>query len=203
MYRMPQTVVTLSFDGEVIDTVADIGGFEGYSFAQGDGPPLFGKDSHLEVFEDRVYLGSADQMQFEVHSATGQLLRVVRVRDYDLHLTADMVRREREYRLAGLPPNAPAVLREVLAAMPDPETRPAYSDLLVDTEGYVWAAEFHGSVERRDPTDWEVFSPVGEWLGTVRVPARFTVYEIGVDYVLGKRYDETDVEYVQLLRLYR
>ena len=40
-------------------------------------------------------------------------------------------------------------------------------------------------------------------LRAVRHPARFTVFEIGSDYVLGKRLDDLDVEHEQLLRFYR
>ena len=97
----------------------------------------------------------------------------------------------------------PTFISEIEASLPDPETRPAYSDLLVDSEAYVWAAEFHGRAETELPTDWEVFSPEGEWMGTVQLPARFTVFEVGRDYVLGRRLDELDVERVQLLRLFR
>ena len=57
--------------------------------------------------------------------------------------------------------------------------------------------------ELEESTDWEVFSPAGEWLGSVRTPARFTVFEIGEDYVLGSWRDNMDVEHVQVLRLKR
>jgi sugar lactone lactonase YvrE len=93
--------------------------------------------------------------------------------------------------------------RELVESMPDPSTRPAYSDLRVDSEGCVWAAEHHSAAERGSATDWEVFAPEGEWLGSVRLPARFKTFEIGEDYVLGKQLDELDVEHVQLLRLNR
>lgn len=35
------------------------------------------------------------------------------------------------------------------------------------------------------------------------MPDRFTVFEIGRDYLLGVRRDDLDVEHVQLLRLDR
>jgi hypothetical protein len=44
-----------------------------------------------------------------------------------------------------------------------------------------------------------VFSPEGEWLGEVTMPRAVTPLEIGADYVLGLRFDEMDVEHVQIL----
>jgi hypothetical protein len=54
-----------------------------------------------------------------------------------------------------------------------------------------------------EPRKWEVFDPAGAWLGTLSTPARFSVLEIGRDYVLGVRRDDLDVEHVQVLRLRR
>jgi hypothetical protein len=49
----------------------------------------------------------------------------------------------------------------------------------------------------------QIFAPDGEWLGTIALPDRLTVLEIGSDYVLGVWRDEFDVERVQLLTLER
>ncbi|MEJ2239140.1 MAG: hypothetical protein P8X82_12650, partial [Gemmatimonadales bacterium] len=87
-----------------------------------------------------------------------------------------------------------------------PDKKPAYSELLVDARGCVWAAEHVGELTgwlAMDPRKWEVFSADGEWLGSVLSPRRFTVFEIGDDYVLGVFRDDVDVEHVQLLRLHR
>lgn len=43
--------------------------------------------------------------------------------------------------------------------------------------------------------------PEGRLLGQIDLPYRFTVYEIGSDYVLGRRVDELDVEHVELYGL--
>ena len=82
----------------------------------------------------------------------------------------------------------------------------------MDTEGYVWLEVYRhrkaGFVPlefapQQQGSDWNVFSPAGEWLGSVRLPARFEVFEIGWDYVLGRKLDEEDVPHPQLLRLDR
>jgi hypothetical protein len=203
LFRVPSPIVRLSSAGKATDTLTTIPGFETFIFTMGDARPLFAKAAHLAVHQEQFYLGTADRMQFEVYSATGRLERIVRVPHFDLHLSSQELSDEREDYASRIPPNAPPAYRDLLEAMPDPETRPAYSDLLVDAEGYVWAAESHGRAELDEPTDWEVFGPEGEWFGSVRLPARFTVFEIGSDYVLGRLYDDLDVEHVQVLHLHR
>ncbi len=196
---MPSPIVTFRSDGAVRDTVTVIPGAESFIFRQVDARPLYGKDSHMAVRGDRIYLATAERMEYRVYSR-GELERVVRVPDYDLAVTAAELERERDFRV---PQDAPPIYDEIMDAMPDPGTRPAYGDLLVDASGHVWLAGFHAYRERDDPTDWEVFDPDGAWLGSVRMPARFDAFEIGTDYVLGSRTDSLDVEHVQVLRLAR
>lgn len=205
--RRPQPVVRFDLAGEVIDTVAKAAGPEGVSLPMeggvADARPLFGRNSHLEAHEGRFYLGSADEMEYRVHASDGRLERVVRVPAYDLELTAAALEAEREARLGV---NSSLASRELLDRLPVPSRRPAYADLIVDREGYVWAGEHNGDFVNFigwEPRDWEVFDPEGEWLGTVRFPPRFVPFEIGPDYVLGLLRDELDVEHVQSRRLRR
>ncbi len=48
-----------------------------------------------------------------------------------------------------------------------------------------------------------VFSPNGELLGTIDLPVRFRLLDIGDDFILGVYRDDSDVEYVQLYALAR
>jgi hypothetical protein len=207
LVRMPVPVVRFSLSGEVIDTVAMAAGSEEVRIATEHGfasaRPLFGKNSHLVVHQGRFYLGSADQMEYRIFAPDGKLGRIVRVTDYDLALSHDELQAERN---AILGENPSARRRRHVDALPVPRTKPAYSELLVDTEGCVWAAEHIGEMRGFlgiEPKKWEVFSADGEWLGSVRSPPRFTMFEIGTDYVLGNFRDDLDVEHVQVLRLVR
>ena len=203
LYRMPQQLVRLAAtDGALVDTVTGFAGFEGYVFYGGDMAPLFGRAGHVAVGQGRMVVGTSEEMEYRVYSTTGRLERIVRVPEYDLALSAEELRAERAARLPdGM--DAPPSYRYGVTALPSPDTRPAYAELVVDSEGFVWAAKFLGRTEADEPTDWEVFSSQGEWLGTVRLPPRFRVYEIGPDYVLGRRLSDLDVEHVQVLRLKR
>jgi hypothetical protein len=96
----------------------------------------------------------------------------------------------------------PTFIRDVVAALPDPDTRPAYALLLVDPVGNVWAPEHQGRAERDLPIECAVFGPDGQWLGHVTLPAGFT-HEIGEDWMLGVQRDTLEAEHVQLLRIER
>lgn len=206
-YRILQAVMRLSSTQDVLDTIATaVPGFETYDHQGGSTDPLFARDGHLDVHAGRIYVGSAEQMRYDVVTPNGRLERIVRVPDFDLSLSAAEIRAEREERIALLPEGPQFILDRVTTAlndMPVPHTRPAYSDLIVDAEACVWAIEFHAVSERDQPTEAQIFDADGAWLGAVELPPRFTVFEIGEDYVLGKFTDALDVEHPQLLRLRR
>jgi len=205
LYRNPENLVRVHATGEILDTMTVLAGSESFQSMGGgvSSAPLFGKSSYFAVSGGRVYFGDADRMELSALSASGQIEQVIRVPGFDLSLAPREVAEEREARIG---PNSSARSREILAAMPDPRTRPAYCGLLVDTEGCVWAEECQGLIARMRngrPWRWTVFSPEGEWLGSVEFPTRFFVLRVGSDYVLGNRYDENDVEHVEMLRLVR
>ena len=102
---------------------------------------------------------------------------------------------------AALPASERPRLLDFYDAMPYPDSLPAYSDLHADPLGYLWAERFH---HEYDPERlWDVYSGVGEFMGTVELPAGLWVLEIGEDYVLGIHYDDLGVEYVREYGLVR
>lgn len=48
---------------------------------------------------------------------------------------------------------------------------------------------------------WPSAGSRSAWLGTVVLPDRFDLYDIGDNYVLGRWRDDLDVEHVQLYEL--
>jgi hypothetical protein len=89
--------------------------------------------------------------------------------------------------------------QRAFAEMPVPETMPAYSQFMVDAAGNLWVEEYNRPGD--DQPRWVVFDPNGVMLGTIETPKRFRLYEIGVDYVLGRGVDELDVEHIQMYEL--
>jgi hypothetical protein len=92
-------------------------------------------------------------------------------------------------------------MRTFLREAARPPTRPAYGEFLVGPEGGLWVAAYEAA--GGTPRDWYVFSSAGRWLGTVRMPDRFRLQQVGDGWVLGVARDEDDVEYVRLHPLRR
>jgi hypothetical protein len=73
---------------------------------------------------------------------------------------------------------------------------PWFANLASDASGNLRGEEY------RRPGDetprWTVFDPEGAVLGRVTGPPRFQLLDVGADYVLGRRWDDLDVEHVEL-----
>jgi hypothetical protein len=203
LHRPLASVVRVaSRTGELIDTVGSYPAVESFLAAGAAILPLYYRSGHVTVRDGHLLVGTADSMEYRIYTGAGELTEIVRVPGYDLALSAEEVAAERAARLPSDRP-VPPEYREAVASLPSPQTRPAYQEFLVDELGHVWAASYHGLLEADTSVEWQVFAATGEWLGGVIVPARFTVFEIGADYVLGQRRDSLDVERVQLLKLHR
>jgi hypothetical protein len=202
LLRMPEHLVRWDLDGGARDTVLAVPGSEAFMFVSelgvSGGVPLFGKRTEVAVGDGAFVVGLADSLAYDVYDPDGSPTRRVRVRGYDLSVSSDEIDRELEARLGTDPDPFSLALHE---ALPRPRTRAAYETLLVDAGGHVWAGAQPTWTERRERAarDWNVFTPEGEWLGAVTLPGGFTPFEIGVDYVLGARFDEMGVEHVQVL----
>jgi len=88
-------------------------------------------------------------------------------------------------------PSLTGCLREALAALP-PVVIPAFREVYPDGVGH-YLVRLDGSA------NWTAFSSQGRAVGTLHMPPRFEVYQIGRDYVVGKALLEDDIEQVQVL----
>lgn len=200
LFRIPAHIVMLSAVGAILDTLTTIPGIETYLLPRGDMQPLFRRAGHMTARDGRIYTGSAEAFEYRVHSKDGRLERIVRLPGFDLSVTADEVQREREAML-GADPHP--LLRDLVEQLPNPVTRPAYDQLVVDATGAVWASGSRARADTTGPTTWQLFDADGGWLGSAVLPRRLRVFEIGVDHILAVQPDSLDVEHVQLLRLTR
>lgn len=202
LHRMPSPIVRMNADGGIVDTLTTIPGWESVVHSRGDAWAVWAKKAHLAVHGDEVYLGSADEMEYQVRSSDGRLQRLVRVPGYDLTLSPAEIEAENATYMPD-PSAASSRVREIMDRQPMRTRRPAYSAMIVDTEGYVWLKLYQGHHERPEPTEWLLFDTTGRWLGSIGLPPQFDVFRIGPDWILGKREDELEVEHVQLLSLSR
>ncbi len=207
LIRPPVPLVLLDLEGERIDSIGEMQGPELYVHVHEGGsgyvPPYFGKTSHITTFGQRILLGSNHTMQVEELDVSGNLVRILRIPDYPLDLSGAQIAAERDFFLDRFRPGSTSPLRAGFEAAPASDTRPAFTDILVDPSGAVWLQLHRGESEQDQPQEWLVLDADGTWLGTVEIPDRFTVSDITMDAILGDWQDELDIEHPQVLRLTR
>lgn len=204
---MHAPLLVLAPDGAVQDTLAVVPGFEDFVYGQGEMMPPFQHDTHIAVHDSLVYVGTGDDFEIRVLNRDGGVRRIVRLPDYDLTIP-ESVRDSLKRGMLGenLPPSARPSMEALANSIPT--RRPAYSDLLVDAVGAIWAEAYIPPVSSfaepsTEPRHWLVFDPSGTWLGIVDLPASFDLYEAGEDYLLGRSVDSVGVETVRMFRLNR
>ena len=104
--------------------------------------------------------------------------------------------REETVRLYDLKLSRDQVL-SMLDQVPLPEVRPAYSRILLDPAGNLWAERGPSAAGSSNTVDFLVFGLEGSLLGVVALPP-IQVLEIGPDYVLGIHRDELEIQSVRV-----
>ncbi len=198
--RRPDPLLLFDLEGEQIDSIGETRGPELY-VSGGTVGVFFGKSSHVAAMGGRIFHGANDLMQVEELDTSGNLVRILRIPDYPLDLSEAQIAAERDFFLDRSPPGSP--FRQGFEDAPASDTRPAFTDILVDPSGAVWLQLHRGDSEQDQPQEWLVLDADGTWLGTVEIPDRFTVSDITMDAILGDWQDELDIEHPQVLRLNR
>ncbi|NIM49992.1 MAG: hypothetical protein GTN78_22450 [Gemmatimonadales bacterium] len=204
--RPAATLFRCGTDGEFGDSLASYRDVEGFQHALAGGGAMwmgrfFGRSTELFVQGDRLYVAPTDAYEILLYSPVGVLQSVVRKRHEHLPVTDADIKSQWDRMLERYEsdPNARATVVGVLNAMPMHRTMPAFSSVLVDDVGNIWVLEYSrpGDTTRR----WTVFDSGGRLLGSLQPPRRFRILHLGDDFVLGKWWDELDVEHVQLYEL--
>ena len=204
LVRVPALLWRFDLTDAGADSIGETAGEEQHVVVsgprQGQTGTLFGRRSHIATHAGNIYHGRAIGMEVEVLTAAGDQLRILRIPDFPLALSAEAIRAERGAMLGDDPPEW---WRRIVAEVPAPAIRPALDGLFVDPSGALWLRPFRGRSEQAGPETWQVLANDGTWLGRVEFPANFQVMEIGMDAVLGVWRDELDVEHPWVLRLHR
>jgi hypothetical protein len=200
------TVFHLRFDPRdaTYDTVGRHPGAQSFILAHDEGlevvPLPFGRRPHAAVYSDGYYFGRGDSYAIDHHSASGELERSIRWLRPSERVTAADKDRYIERSLEGIDDEAERrVVESLLVGIPFPETMPSYAEFCIDSEGYLWVEDYRKPGDER--SRWTVFDLDGLMLGRVELPDRFTIHQIGRDFVLGTWIDEMDVEHVRLYAL--
>jgi len=164
-------------------------------------PHPFGRSVLTAVWGDLAIVTTNDRYEISAYTSDGTLARIVR-RGHDLRSpTQAEIDNWIGERYADEPEERRERLLGEMDGMTTVEFYPAFSSLQSDPLGYLWVEEY--SSPSQDRSLWTVFDSQGRVQGFVEMPAEIEVYEIGVDYVLGKTTDELEVELVRLWPLDR
>ena len=193
----------LEADGSVHGDLGAYPGSELYVVNTANGPRPrrhpFTRNAYPLVWGDRVVITANDRYEIRVYRTDGSLARIVR-RDHEVRAPTRADLRDHVARQNSGQPEAGFTL-DAVADMPLVESFPAFGRVFVDRLGYLWVEEYR--LPGEDHRLWTVFDPEGRVLGLVDMPDITRILEIGEDYILGRREDELDIEYVDLWTLDR
>jgi hypothetical protein len=177
-------------DGRLLAT-ASRGGFSGDGVQQ---------DS-LEVLL-LTSAGGARTAEIMQYDGDGALRRIVRWHRLPEPVDAALRDSVRELtRERGRATGNAAFYEETLRQMTFPEAAPVYTTLRAEDDGTLWVRRY--TLATGAAPEWDVFSPQGEWLTTVRLPHGVTLLDAGPDWIAGVHRDGLEVERVVVHRLHR
>lgn len=207
--RYTRAVIRYPRDGSRVDTIAVAAGGETFREASRGGIAQwaipFGSRPYTALGTDRVYVGNGQGFIIDVYALDGAHLQSIRVPEEPQPVTSGMVEQWVDASLAAPFYDGNAELRDRYrrrySETPAASHVPAFDQLVADPFGNLWVRRYAPPWETRN--SWRIFDPDGRWVGGAELPDGLEVFEIGSDYVLGRRIDELGVEYVQLHRVRR
>jgi hypothetical protein len=147
-----------------------------------------------------LHHGSSDRYEICTYDTSGSLVRIVRSAR-----ATPLTEREIDAAIATRANRLPERAASIRATFNDieyPSTAPAYAAFEVDAEGNLWVADYDPA-GRTTEQGWTIHGRDGTLVGRLIAPPGLTIHEIGVDYVLGSKPDEFDVQHVVLYALRR
>ena len=188
------TVIPLGLEGGIEQWGVDYGGrtqFAMHPFFSYTVVAAGGQDLEIAIAINPAY-------SIEIWDPNGHLIRIVRRLGARHVATAEeraesrtqMVRSVRDQALAN----------RLVAEVEVPDSVPAVAGLEIDGGNHLWVLR-NNRLESSPDLSADVFDGEGVFLGSVDLPARLQVLEIGEDYLLGVRRDENDVPFIELYRI--
>ena len=159
----------------------------------------FGRNAVLATYGNNLYVGTQDEYEIRVVNNLDTLDTIVRLQRENAPVTTEILDAYKNARLTNVHARERAAREAQLDSLPFPETMPAYSNILVDTEGNLWVADYR-PFGGEQPV-WNVFDPSFKLLGAVETPPRLLIFDIGPDYVLGRWQEPSGTESIRMYAL--
>ena len=200
--------VAMPGGGGVLDTLGRFPGAERYIeidapggriTAINIGTPPFARSTTVIAHQNQLYVATQDAAEIVVYGSDGSLRRIVRTGVPLQPVTAEMIEQLLDRQLEGLDAERRGAARAAQASTAG-KFVPPYGSIAVDRSGNLWVQDFPGL---EDAQRWTVYDGDGSVQARIALPSRFTPYDIGDDWILGRELDELDVEHVRLYGIQR
>jgi hypothetical protein len=209
--RLEAPSYRITADGELLARLGEFPGEASFeSELVGQAPLPLGPDLHGAAWRDDFIVGTAESPEFRRYSPNGALEQIVRWADHDRAASGRLLASWTDFLeawLESLPPQERVGMREILDAIPRPETFPAYGDIVTDDDGRTWVGAYRpgqlGLVVayigrlRVPATRWLVFDVDGSLAAAARTPEGFRLYAVRDSRAWGVFTDDLDVESVR------
>jgi hypothetical protein len=204
--REPAPLVRVSREGVVLDTLGEYPGSENVreisEHSASVGQATFGRSTVFTVADSLLYVGDNAVYRVRVLAGGRRLIRIIEKAQPPAPVTAAMVDSEKARRSRrGTDPRWREVENRMWALDRLPETLPAFRNIAVDADGWLWVRPY--SLAHDGGISWDVFDPAGRLRCAVRLPATLAAREVGHDHFLGVVTDDDGVEQLQFYQLRR
>ena len=162
--------------------------------------PPFARATTVLPLGDELFVATQDAAQVEVYGSDGALRRIIRTGVALRPVTADLVEAYLDRRYAELPPEQAKAARRAGADVPAGKSIPPYGKVALDRGGHLWIQDY---AILSDENHWTVYSADGMPLARIALPPKFTPYDIGDDWILGRQLDDLEVEHVRIYEIRR
>jgi hypothetical protein len=203
-------LVVYQFDraGEHVADLTRVEGIRRVSLPGFMAAEIFSPTARFAVRGEHLYVGDTLEPEIRVLDGTGTVIRRIRVTPQTMAKPSAALEQVRVSMGRESPMDARTT--RALFDQPLPEQLPAFSDFLVDDEGFVWVRPY---VPTRDATvvggnpsfhqssaggQWNIFSPDGVLVGTIDMPTDLEPYHVTVNAVVGIARDALGVERVRV-----
>lgn len=199
-------------DGSHRGRIARVAGFSRYRTDFGGGPDPLSPKAVFAVHDARVYVAETLTPRIRVLSPGGEPRREITWDPGGLPPAEEAFATVVDTAVARAEPDRREPLRRRLESFPVRDRVPAFWDVIVDDEGFVWVQEYdpatqspvHGDARGAGPGgEWLILTPEGRRAGSVAMPDGLRPTRITRDDVVGIHRNELGVETVRVHSLRR
>jgi len=160
----------------------------------------FSKTTTVITHGGELIVATQDHAEVRGYDPEGALRQIVRTGAAPRPVTPELIDAVVERRVADLPADRRRAVRDGMLATVTAEFVPPYGTIAVDDPGNLWVQDYP---ELEDDQRWTIYDPDGALAARIALPATFTPYQIGDDWILGRELDELEVEHVRLYGIER